>query len=82
MFMSGVLTDEVLARVQELEAFAKEVGAPSLASFALAWCLRQRVVSSVIIGASRPEQVEENVAASGITFDSEVWEKAEAILAN
>ena len=82
MFMGGVLTDEVLTRVQNLETFAKEVGAPSLAAFALAWCLRQQVVSSVIIGASRPEQVEENVAASGITFGSEVWEKAEAILAS
>jgi len=82
MFMGGVLTDQVLTRVQKLEAFAKEVGAPSLAAFALAWCLRQPVVSSVIIGASRPEQVEENVAASGITYDHEVWEKAEAILAS
>ena len=80
MFMGSVLTDEVLGRVQKLDSFAKEVGAPSLAAFALAWCLRQPVVSSVIIGASRPEQVEENVAASGITFGADVWEKAEAIL--
>lgn len=81
MFMGNVLTAETLSRVGKLEAYAKEVGAPSLAAFALAWCLRQPVVSSVIIGATRPEQVEENAQASGLHYDAEVWEKAEAILA-
>lgn len=80
MFMGSVMADDVLSRVQKLDAFAKEVGAPSLAAFALAWCLRQPVVSSVIIGATKVEQVEQNVAASGLTYGADVWEKAEAIL--
>jgi len=82
MFMGGVLTDEVLTRIGKLEAFAKDKGAPSLAAFALAWCLRNAGVSSVIIGATRPEQVEENAKASGLTYDNEVWTEAEAILAS
>jgi voltage-dependent potassium channel beta subunit len=80
MFMGNVLTDDVLTRVQKLEAFAKEVGAPSLAAFALAWCLRLPGVSSVIVGASRPGQIEENVAASGLCFGDDVWKRAEALL--
>lgn len=80
MFMGGVLTEDVLTRIQNLKAFAKEAGAPSLAAFALAWCLRKANVSSVIIGATRPEQVEENALASDLEFAPEVWEKAEALL--
>lgn len=82
MWMGGVLADDVLKRIERLAAFAEECGSPSLAAFALAWCLRQPGVSSVIIGATKPEQVEANAQASGLTFDDEVWTKAEAILTN
>ncbi len=81
MFMGGVLENSTLERVQRLEAFAKEVGAPSLAAFALAWILRKPNISSVIIGATRPEQVEANAQASGLSYGDDVWESAEAILA-
>jgi aryl-alcohol dehydrogenase-like predicted oxidoreductase len=80
MFMLGQLNDDNLTRVQQLKEFANGHGY-SLAQFALAWCLRQRQVSSVIIGATRPEQVEQNVSASGVTLGADVWEQAEAILA-
>src|SRR6185436_3907171 len=76
MFMGNVLKDDVLTRIQRLGAFAQEQGAPSLAAFALAWCLRKPGVSSVIIGASKPEQVEENAKASGLSYEPGVWEQA------
>ncbi len=79
MFMGGLMNDELLTKVQNLKSYAEGKGV-TLAQFALAWCLRQKQVSSVIIGASRPEQVEENVPASGLTFPNEVWEEAEALL--
>lgn len=80
-FMGDVLSDEVLARVEKLAAYAQSKGAPSLAAFALAWCLRKPGVSSVIIGATKPEQVDDNVKASELTYDDGVWTEAEAILA-
>lgn len=82
MFMGGVLTEEVLTRIEALGEFAKSKGAPSLAAFALAWCLRKPGVSSVIIGATRPEQVEENAKASELAYDDDIWTEAEAILAS
>lgn len=80
-FMRGLLSDDAaLARVQALKEFANRQGY-TLAQFALAWCLRKPGVSSVIIGATKPEQVEINATASGIQLDPAVWEEAEAILA-
>ena len=79
-FMLGMLNDTTLARVQKVKALAESNGY-DLAAFALAWCLRQPGVSSVIIGASRPEQVVANAKASGLNVPSELFERAEAILA-
>ena len=62
-WLQDQLTDqEKLAKVAELEPFAKEMGA-SLAQFSLAWCLQNPYVSTVITGASRVEQVHENMKA-------------------
>lgn len=79
MFMARHMTDETLARVQKLKEYAEGQGY-GLAEFALAWCLRQEQVSSVIIGATSMSQVEANVRASGIVLESLVWERAEQIL--
>ncbi len=79
MFMARVMEDSTLTRVQNLKDFAEQHGA-GLAEFALAWCLRQKQVSSVIIGATSAAQVETNVKASGLKFDASVWEEAEKIL--
>lgn len=79
MFMGNLLADEVLARVQKLKAFAEGHGT-TLGKFALAWCLRQSNLSSVIVGASRVDQIRENAEASGLKFDPTVWEEAERIL--
>jgi aryl-alcohol dehydrogenase-like predicted oxidoreductase len=60
--------DDVLKAVQRLVPIAEGLGI-TMAQLALAWVLREENVASAIIGASRPEQVEENAAASGIVLD-------------
>ena len=73
------LDDKVLKRVQKLKPLAEELGL-SMPQLALAWCLRKPNVASVIIGASRPGQVEDNAGASGANVPDEVWEKVDKIL--
>jgi aryl-alcohol dehydrogenase-like predicted oxidoreductase len=76
----GRLDDAVLTKVQGLVPIAQEAGL-SLPQLALAWCLRQRNVSSVIIGASRPSQVEDNAGASGKALSPETLAAIDAALA-
>jgi L-glyceraldehyde 3-phosphate reductase len=65
------VTDAALARVRALEPIAR-ARSQSLSQFALAWALRDPVMASVIIGASRPEQVRENcAAAANLTFTND-----------
>jgi aryl-alcohol dehydrogenase-like predicted oxidoreductase len=71
--------DRVLERVQQLRPIADELGI-SMAQLALAWVLRIPNVASAIIGASRPEQVEENAAASGIELDDATLQRIDEIL--
>jgi aryl-alcohol dehydrogenase-like predicted oxidoreductase len=61
-------SDELLARVQRLAPIAARLGI-SMAQLALAWVLRAPGVSSAIVGATRPEQVRDNAAASGLELD-------------
>jgi aryl-alcohol dehydrogenase-like predicted oxidoreductase len=63
--------DDVLEAVQRLEPIAAGLGI-TMAQLALAWVLRREEVASAIVGASRPEQLEENAAASGIKLDDSV----------
>jgi len=63
--MGLLLNDAVLEAVDRLRPVAEQAGL-SMAELALAWVLRRREVASAIIGASRPEQVHANAAASGI----------------
>ncbi len=79
-WMERLLRDETLEAVQRLEPIAAEAGL-SLAQFALAWVLREPNVASAIVGASRPEQLTENAAASGAEVDPELFARAEAIAA-
>ncbi len=74
-----LLRDEVLARVQDLLPVAADVGL-SPAQLAVAWVLQNDNVASAIIGASRPEQVHENVKASGVTLDPEILARIDAVL--
>jgi len=64
------LRDDVLTRVQGLRPIADELGL-TMAQLAVAWVLQNRNVASAIIGASRPEQLRENVAASGVVIGAE-----------
>lgn len=77
--IQSLLTDENLDKVEKLKGIADELGL-SLAQLALAWILRQQNVASALVGASRPEQIEENAKASGIKLDDEVLAKIENIL--
>jgi 1-deoxyxylulose-5-phosphate synthase len=69
----------VLEAVQALRPLAAEAGL-TLAQFALAWVLREQNVAAAIIGASRPEQVDENVAASGRDVPAALFKAAEEII--
>jgi aryl-alcohol dehydrogenase-like predicted oxidoreductase len=68
-FMQNRMTDDALAAVQRLKPIAADLGI-TLPQLALAWVLRRPEVSSAIVGATRPEQVEENAAASGVRLDA------------
>jgi aryl-alcohol dehydrogenase-like predicted oxidoreductase len=68
--MGRFQTDEILAAVQRVVPIAQRLGL-TMSQLALAWVLRGPNVASAIIGASRPEQVHENAAASGMTLDGE-----------
>jgi aryl-alcohol dehydrogenase-like predicted oxidoreductase len=78
-FVSRLLEDEVLSRVQLLQPVAEQAGLP-LSQLALAWVLQNPNVSSAIIGATRPEQINENVAASGIKLDADLLQRIDEIL--
>jgi len=79
-FLRGRIDDDDLARVERLKPIAAELHL-SLAQLALAWVLRRPEVSSAIIGASRPEQVEENVRASGVKLGPDVLARIDEVLA-
>jgi len=69
-FIKQWLDDEMLAAVQRLRPVADEAGL-TMSQLALAWILRQPNVASAIIGATRPEQVQENAAAAGVELSDD-----------
>lgn len=71
--------DDLLSAVQELKPLAADAGL-TMAQLAVAWVLQNPNVAAAIIGASRPEQVVENVKASGVQLDTELLQKIDAIL--
>lgn len=77
--ISRWMRDDVLTRVQQLQPIADEVGI-SMAQLAVAWVLQNPNVASAIIGASRPEQVAENVKAAGVTLDEEIRNRIDDVL--
>jgi len=79
-FIKSWLQPSVLEAVQKLKPLAQEAGC-TLTQFALAWVLREPNVASAIVGASRPEQLEENAGASGLKIDPALFKKAEALVA-
>jgi len=77
--MRDLMSDATLTRVQQLQGVAREAGHP-LPELALAWVLRQPNVSSAIIGASRPEQVEQNAKAADVTLDDDLLVRIDDVL--
>ncbi len=73
------MDDDVLGRVQSLQPVADEMGL-SMAQLAVAWVLQNDNVASAIIGASRPEQVSENVKAAGVTIPDELMARIDDAL--
>jgi 1-deoxyxylulose-5-phosphate synthase len=80
MFIHKRMEEAALVRVQRLLPIARDLGL-SLAQLALAWVLRRPEVTSAIIGATGPEQVEENAKASGVELEPEVLARIESVLA-
>lgn len=77
--ISGFMNDDVLTRVQKLRPIADELGL-TMAQLAVAWVLQNRNVAAAIIGASRPEQISENVKASGVEIPAELMAKIDEAL--
>jgi aryl-alcohol dehydrogenase-like predicted oxidoreductase len=73
------MRDDVLERVQQLAPLAADAGL-SMAALAVAWVLQNDNVATAIIGASRPEQVHDNVAAAGVTLDADLMTRIDEIL--
>ena len=78
-FMDRARDQVLLERVQELEPIADGLGI-SMAQLALAWVLREPNVASAIIGATRPQQVVDNAAASGIALDEAALSRIDEVL--
>jgi aryl-alcohol dehydrogenase-like predicted oxidoreductase len=79
-FISRLMSDDVLTHVQRLRPIAEEAGM-SMARLAIAWVLQNPNVASAIIGASRPEQVRENVKAAGVRLDADLLKRIDDALA-
>lgn len=78
-FIKPRMTDKNLAIARRLGEVAADLGL-SMTSLALAWCLRRPELTSVIIGATRPQQIIENTKASGVKLDDHTLERIEGIL--
>jgi len=79
-FVKGWMSDEVLTRVQGLRIIADHAGL-TMAQLAVAWVLQNDNVAAAIIGASRPEQVAENVRACGVRLDADTMAAIDSALA-
>ena len=77
--ISRFLKDDILTRVQDLEPVAKELDL-TMAQLAIAWVLQNDNVASALVGASRPEQVAENVKAAGVTIPAELMTRIDEAL--
>ncbi|MEH1127535.1 aldo/keto reductase family protein [Micromonospora sp. CPCC 206061] len=78
-FIARWMSDEVLSTVQRLKPIAEQAGL-SMAQLAVAWVLQNPNVSSAIVGASRPEQVRDNVKAAGVKLDQGLLKAIDEIL--
>ncbi|SNS07926.1 Predicted oxidoreductase [Geodermatophilus saharensis] len=78
-FIRQFMTDDVLTRVQQLRPVADDLGL-SMAQLAVAWVLQNENVAAAIIGATRPEQVHDNVKAAGVRLEADVLARIDEVL--
>lgn len=78
--MDRYYSQPVLDAVARLQPLAREAGT-NMAGLALAWCLRRSEISSVIVGATKPEHIDDSVAAADLDVAPEVFARMDAILA-
>ncbi|HEX7738648.1 MAG TPA: aldo/keto reductase family protein [Marmoricola sp.] len=78
-FIARLLTDDVLTRVAQLEPIARDAGL-TMAQLAVAWVLQNDNVAAALVGASRPEQIADNIGASGVRLDADVLAAIDAAL--
>ncbi|OLE25558.1 MAG: aldo/keto reductase [Actinobacteria bacterium 13_1_20CM_3_71_11] len=78
-FIARWLSDEVLTRVQQLRPLAEQAGL-TMAQLAVAWVLQNPNVSSAIVGATRPEQLRDNVQAAGVKLDADLLKAIDEVL--
>ena len=78
-FVQRLLRDEVLEAVQAMKPLVDAAGI-TMAQYAVAWVLRNPDVGAAIVGASRPEQLTENVVAAEITLDDDLVTAVDAVL--
>jgi aryl-alcohol dehydrogenase-like predicted oxidoreductase len=69
-FIARWLNDDVLTRVQQLKPIAEKAGI-TMAQMSIAWTLQNKTVASAIVGATRPEQLDDNVKAAGVVLDAD-----------
>jgi aryl-alcohol dehydrogenase-like predicted oxidoreductase len=79
--MGALMQPRVLKAVQRLKPLAAQAGC-TLSQFALAWVLREPNVASAIVGATRPEQLDDNAAAADLDLDPALFAQAEKMLAD
>jgi voltage-dependent potassium channel beta subunit len=77
--MEDYFTQPVLDAVQRLVPLARQAGC-TLAQLALAWCLRDEVVSSAIVGATKVEHLDDNLQAADLDVDPAIFARMDAIL--
>jgi aryl-alcohol dehydrogenase-like predicted oxidoreductase len=79
MFISRFMRDDVLATVQGLKPLAEQAGL-TMAQLGVAWVLQNPNVSSAIVGATRPEQLEDNVKAAGVKLDADLLKAIDEVV--
>jgi aryl-alcohol dehydrogenase-like predicted oxidoreductase len=78
-FIARWLNDDVLTRVQQLKPIAEKAGI-TMAQMSIAWTLQNKNVASAIVGATRPEQLDDNVKAAGVVLDADTLMAIDKVL--
>jgi aryl-alcohol dehydrogenase-like predicted oxidoreductase len=78
-FIARWMNDDVLTKVQLLKPIAQQAGI-SMAQMSIAWVLQNKNVATAIVGATRPDQLDDNVKASGIVLDADTLKAIDKVL--